>query len=70
VIKDQAFTADVILCRKFLSDGKLTVIYKLHEISDEIQNKVGPFAQLPLNEAENLLRDIKQEIENCDIDFG
>jgi len=70
VIKDQAFAADMILERRFLLDEKLTVIYKLHEAtSDEIQNKIGLFAQLPLNASENPLRDIRQEIENCDIDF-
>jgi len=70
IIRDQAFSADLIFGREFIAKGKLTVIYRLHEAAlDQTHEKVGLFAQLPLNVVENPAKSVRQKIEESNIDF-
>jgi len=71
VIKDQAFSHDLILGRDFLSSQNLTVMFRFREHeSEEENNRLGLFAELPLFIDDNMLTKLEGQLQQTEIDFN
>jgi len=71
VIKDQAFSHDLILGRDFLGSQNLTVVFRFREgEGEEEKNRLGLLAELPLFVDDNMLTKFEGQLQQTEIDFN